>query len=287
MRRGADVVDTKAKNLGRIQAVCSTRLIGGAIAYDIHAAAESRTPDKVARDVAPIRQDNPGLVMAACKIASAMAAGNAVVLKPSELTPFSTARLAELAIQAGVPAGIFDVVQGTEGGPATRRCAIRAAARARNRCSPASPTSTPRGRDRARHHRQCRPGLCGGARRIVQRQVADQVIERIGKTFTALGPCTTLEQHGHVAAHHRLPQAERIDRIMRETVAAGGGAHGRHPPRPASRPAAGSVWVNRYGRSADFILPTGGLRSSGIGKDPGRQALKANLCFKTALISFA
>ncbi|MEO8640359.1 aldehyde dehydrogenase family protein [Pseudomonas sp.] len=41
-----------------------------------------------------------------------MAAGNAAVLKPSELAPFSILRHAELVIQAGIPAGIFYVVQG-------------------------------------------------------------------------------------------------------------------------------------------------------------------------------
>jgi aldehyde dehydrogenase (NAD+) len=50
---------------------------------------------------------------------------------------------------------------------------------------------------------------------------------------------------------------------------------------------AGTVWVNRYGRSFDFIIPTGGFQSSGIGKDLGRQAVEANMRFKSALIDFA
>ena len=36
------------------------------------------------------------------------------------------------------------------------------------------------------------------------------------------------------------------------------------------------MWVNRYGRSRDHILPTGGYKSSGIGKDLGREAYLAN-----------
>jgi aldehyde dehydrogenase (NAD+) len=44
--------------------------------------------------------------------------------------------------------------------------------------------------------------------------------------------------------------------------------------------------VNRYGRTADYILPTGGYKASGIGKDLGRQAVEANMRFKTALIDF-
>ena len=50
--------------------------------------------------------------MASWKCGPALAAGNAVVLKPSELTPFSTVRMAELAVQAGLPAGILNIVQG-------------------------------------------------------------------------------------------------------------------------------------------------------------------------------
>jgi aldehyde dehydrogenase (NAD+) len=47
---------------------------------------------------------------------------------------------------------------------------------------------------------------------------------------------------------------------------------------------AGTVWINRYGRTADFVIPTGGYKSSGIGKDLGRQAYEANLRFKSVLI---
>jgi aldehyde dehydrogenase (NAD+) len=47
---------------------------------------------------------------------------------------------------------------------------------------------------------------------------------------------------------------------------------------------AGTVWVNRYGRSRDHILPTGGYKSSGIGKDLGREAYLANRKSKSVLI---
>jgi phenylacetaldehyde dehydrogenase len=51
--------------------------------------------------------------MAAWKIAPALAAGCTVVLKPSELTSFSALRIGELALQAGVPAGVLNIVTGT------------------------------------------------------------------------------------------------------------------------------------------------------------------------------
>ncbi|MGB8856886.1 MAG: aldehyde dehydrogenase, partial [Burkholderiales bacterium] len=55
---------------------------------------------------------NYPMLMASWKIAPALAAGNSVVLKPSEKSPLTVLRLAELAMQAGVPAGVFNVVPG-------------------------------------------------------------------------------------------------------------------------------------------------------------------------------
>ncbi|WP_434558974.1 aldehyde dehydrogenase [Pseudomonas sp. R1-6] len=52
------------------------------------------------------------LDMAAWKVAPALAAGNSVVLKPAEQSPFSALRLAELALEAGVPPGVLNVVPG-------------------------------------------------------------------------------------------------------------------------------------------------------------------------------
>jgi len=50
--------------------------------------------------------------MAAWKIGPALAAGNSVVLKPAELTSLSAIRMAELAADAGLPPGVFNVVPG-------------------------------------------------------------------------------------------------------------------------------------------------------------------------------
>jgi betaine-aldehyde dehydrogenase len=55
---------------------------------------------------------NYPLNMGAWKIGPALAAGNSVVLKPSELTPLTTLMLARLALEAGLPAGVFNVVPG-------------------------------------------------------------------------------------------------------------------------------------------------------------------------------
>ena len=45
-------------------------------------------------------------------LAPALAAGNTVVMKPAELTPMTALRLAELALEAGIPEGVFEVVAG-------------------------------------------------------------------------------------------------------------------------------------------------------------------------------
>jgi gamma-glutamyl-gamma-aminobutyraldehyde dehydrogenase/4-guanidinobutyraldehyde dehydrogenase/NAD-dependent aldehyde dehydrogenase len=87
--------------------------------------------DKLYDEVAPTAQDSLALIqrepvgvvaaiipwnypmlMAAWKIGPALAAGNSVVLKPSEKAPLTSLRLAELALEAGVPEGVFNVLPG-------------------------------------------------------------------------------------------------------------------------------------------------------------------------------
>lgn len=62
--------------------------------------------------VAAVVPWNFPLDMAAWKLAPALAAGNSVLLKPAEQSPFSALRLAELALQAGIPAGVLNVLPG-------------------------------------------------------------------------------------------------------------------------------------------------------------------------------
>ena len=49
----------------------------------------------------------------ACKVAPALAAGCTMVLKPSEMAPFNAVEFAEILHEAGVPAGVFNLVNGT------------------------------------------------------------------------------------------------------------------------------------------------------------------------------
>ncbi len=56
---------------------------------------------------------NVPLLMAVWKLAPALAAGCTIVLKPSELTPLSAIHVAELALEAGIPEGVVNIVVGT------------------------------------------------------------------------------------------------------------------------------------------------------------------------------
>ncbi|MET3134279.1 4-guanidinobutyraldehyde dehydrogenase/NAD-dependent aldehyde dehydrogenase [Oxalobacteraceae bacterium GrIS 1.11] len=62
--------------------------------------------------VAAIVPWNYPLIMAAWKIAPALAAGNSVILKPSEKSPLSALRLAEIGLEAGLPPGVLNVLPG-------------------------------------------------------------------------------------------------------------------------------------------------------------------------------
>ena len=75
-----------------------------------------REPIGVCASIAPW---NYPLNMAAWKIGPALAAGNTVVLKPSELTPLTALMLGRLALDAGLPPGVLNVIPGP--GPRGRR----------------------------------------------------------------------------------------------------------------------------------------------------------------------
>ncbi|HEY2859959.1 MAG TPA: aldehyde dehydrogenase family protein, partial [Terracidiphilus sp.] len=61
------------------------------------------------------------LLLASWKIGPALACGNTIVLKPAEQTPLTTLKLGELAIEAGFPAGVINIVTG---GPETGKAIV-------------------------------------------------------------------------------------------------------------------------------------------------------------------
>src|SRR5437588_2652640 len=62
------------------------------------------------------------LLLASWKVGPALACGNTVVWKPASLTPLTTLRFGELAVEAGVPAGVLNIVTG---GPETGKAIVR------------------------------------------------------------------------------------------------------------------------------------------------------------------
>ena len=80
-----------------------------ALADERFSAVARREPVGVAGAIIPW---NFPMLMASWKVAPALAAGCCMVLKPSELTPLSALHLAEIAHEAGLPAGVLNVVTG-------------------------------------------------------------------------------------------------------------------------------------------------------------------------------
>lgn len=136
LNRFADLIERDAEDLARIEAIDAGKPITEAREFDLpdvlstlrfYAAAV----DKVFGKVSPTGPDALGYIvrepmgvvgavlpwnfpaaMLMWKLAPALAAGNSVVVKPPELATLSTLRLAELAVEAGVPAGVMNVVPG-------------------------------------------------------------------------------------------------------------------------------------------------------------------------------
>lgn len=136
LHRWADLVDAHAEEIAGLEAVVSARIYPEVMSRDAKVVSGvlryfAEYADKIDGTVTPTPQNsfsftvhepygvvaaiapwNFPIILAAWKFAPALAAGNAVVLKPSELTPFAAVRIAELAVEAGLPAGLFNVVQG-------------------------------------------------------------------------------------------------------------------------------------------------------------------------------
>ena len=85
--------------------------VAGAVTNSQHSAVHlvAREPLGI---VGAISAWNYPLLMATWKVAPALAGGNCVILKPAEQAPLSCLRLAELFLEAGGPAGVFNVVNG-------------------------------------------------------------------------------------------------------------------------------------------------------------------------------
>ncbi len=134
--RFAELIEAAAPELALLETLDMGKPIGDSLKVDVPAAARcirwyGEAIDKIYDEVAPtgarslalITREPVGVVgaivpwnfpmiMAAWKIGPVLAAGNSLVLKPSEKSPLSAIRLAQLALEAGLPAGVFNVVPG-------------------------------------------------------------------------------------------------------------------------------------------------------------------------------
>lgn len=143
----ADKLREHADELALLETLDMGKPISDSTRIDIPGAARciqwyAEAVDKVYDEVAPTAEDklafisrvpvgvvgcivpwNFPLLMASWKIGPALAMGNSVVLKPSEKSPLTAIRVAELAAEAGIPEGVFNVVPGL-GGTAGKALAL-------------------------------------------------------------------------------------------------------------------------------------------------------------------
>ena len=134
--RFAELIRKHREELALTETMDMGKPITDSMKIDIPAAANciawyGEAVDKVYDEVAPTSHDslalitrepagvvgaivpwNFPLVMASWKLGPALATGNSVVLKPSEKSPLTALRIAELAMEAGLPEGVLNVVPG-------------------------------------------------------------------------------------------------------------------------------------------------------------------------------
>ncbi|SNT50837.1 aldehyde dehydrogenase [Rhodococcoides kyotonense] len=132
----ADLIEANAAELALIDSIDAGKPITDCEELDIPDVVltirwYAEAIDKVFGKVSPTGSDNLGLIVRepsgvvgivvpwnfpsntlSWKIGPALAAGNSIVVKPAELSPLSALRYAELATEAGIPAGVFNVVPG-------------------------------------------------------------------------------------------------------------------------------------------------------------------------------
>jgi gamma-glutamyl-gamma-aminobutyraldehyde dehydrogenase len=132
----ADLIRANLDELALLDSMDMGKPVEDAAAVDVPGSAAffqwyAEAIDKIYDEIAPTGKGNLALItkeplgvvgavvpwnfpldMATWKGAAALAAGNSVVLKPAEQSPLSALRLAELAMEAGLPEGVFNVVTG-------------------------------------------------------------------------------------------------------------------------------------------------------------------------------
>jgi len=183
------------------------------------------------------------LLMLAWKVAPALAAGNTVVLKPAETTPLTALLFAEIVQQAGLPAGVVNIITGAgatgaalvrhedvdkiafTGSTAVGRDIARAVAGTRKRVTlelggkAANIVFDDAPIDQAiegivngiffNQGHVC----CAGSRLLVQESVHDEVVERLKSRLTTLRLGDPLDKNTDIGAINSSEQLERIRRL--------------------------------------------------------------------------
>jgi acyl-CoA reductase-like NAD-dependent aldehyde dehydrogenase len=182
------------------------------------------------------------LLMAAWKVAPALACGNTVVLKPAEQTPLTALELAAIAQQVGLPAGVLNVVPGMgetagaalvahpdvdkiafTGSTQVGKIIMRAAAESLKKVSlelggkspnivfdDADVDAAVRGSFAAIYYNN---GQCctAGSRLLVHQSVADQVVEKIAERAKKMTPGDPLDPKTRMSP---VISQEQLDRVL-------------------------------------------------------------------------
>ncbi|HXR20684.1 MAG TPA: aldehyde dehydrogenase [Steroidobacteraceae bacterium] len=183
------------------------------------------------------------MLMAAWKIAPVLAAGNSLVLKPSEKSPLSALRLGELALEAGVPPGSFQVLPGFgqtagaalaahrdvdciafTGSTATGKAVMQAAAQSNLKrvsleCGGKSPNIIMADfEDLERAARACayaiffnQGEMCSaGSRLLVQESIRERMLENIARIASEMAPGDPLDPATTLGAMVDETQTRRV-----------------------------------------------------------------------------
>jgi aldehyde dehydrogenase (NAD+) len=191
------------------------------------------------------------LLMLAWKIAPALATGNTVVLKPAEFTPLTALAFAELCDEAGLPAGVVNMVTGdgttgealvnhpgvdkvaftgsTEVGRAIRRATARTHKRLSLELGGKSPFVVFEDADLDSAVEGLVDGIwfnqgqvcCAGSRLLVQQSVQEKLIRKLQARMSTLRVGAPLDKAVDIGAIIAPAQLERIDALVKRGIAEG------------------------------------------------------------------
>ncbi len=190
-------------------------------------------------------------LMLAWKIAPALAAGNTVVLKPAECTPLTAVLFAELCQEAGLPAGVINIVQGdgstgadivrhpgidkiaftgsTEVGRIIREATAGSGKGLTLELGGKSPTIVFENADLDSAVEGVVDGIwlnqgevcCAGSRLLLQEGIADKMIKKLTRRMEHLRIGSPLDKAIDMGALANQEQYDKIDRLVKQGVSEG------------------------------------------------------------------